>query len=259
MQSKRNSWWPSERPPSTQSKQSTRILLCPHTQNTQPYIWPPKNNSLFLIRFGASFFLCSVLGQIEWEQKGWSDTTTEKKKKNLWWAWPKTWRMRPLQHVYYPQAHMLPGTLLKRRMRQINEAPKLNGITLWISLQLRHCLNSSQRTITFFFPSSRVLAAIGQRHSPGLWKSDLSLLTAAHCTAEPIKLKVQLDIAFMPAVDKRQGAGKGVLEGKRPMCAWWIDWDGCRVLHEAEKDRNPKKGRPSRVLGHCFCRAEEVH
>lgn len=51
--------------------------------------------------------------------------------------------------------------------------------------------------------------AVG-RHSSGLWKKnpDLSLLTAVHCTAEPIKLKVQFDTAFIYTVDKREG-GEG--------------------------------------------------
>lgn len=39
-------------------------------------------------------------------------------------------------------------------------------------------------------------------------KTDLSLLTAVHCTAEPIKLKVQFDTAFIYTVDKREG-GEG--------------------------------------------------
>lgn len=52
------------------------------------------------------------------------------------------------------------------------------------------------------------MAVVG-RHSLGLRKADLSLSTAAHCIAEPIKLKVQFDTAFIHSVDKGQGGSGG--------------------------------------------------
>lgn len=63
--------------------------------------------------------------------------------------------------------------------------------------------------LTFFSPSLSSDMAAG-RHSLGLWKkkNNLSLSTAVHCSAGPIKLKVQFDTAFIHTVDKREG-GEG--------------------------------------------------
>lgn len=62
----------------------------------------------------------------------------------------------------------------------------------------------------------------------------MSLSTAAHCTAKPIKLKVQFDTAFIYTVGKREGGvsdggGGGGLHARLHLwsCAGMIEWGVC--------------------------------
>lgn len=162
------------------------------------------------------------------------------KKKDPWCAWPKTWRMRPLQHVYYPQASTLPGTLLKRRMRQINEAPKLNGITYEFLYSYDIVWTPASGQLTFFpLPacsrrSDRDILPGSERAICHCWQRHTVLLSQLSSRCNSIQLLYPLWI-------RGRALERGFWRGSVRVCAGMIEWDGCRVLQEPGKERNPKK------------------
>lgn len=92
--------------------------------------------------------------------------------------------------------------------------------------QFQQNSNTGQNTM------DSLLRPVSSGHSVGshfsrLWKNDLSALTAVHCTAEPIKSKVQFDTALpRRSVNEKQGAGHG--QHLLFLCVG--DWVGCQCV-----------------------------
>lgn len=77
----------------------------------------------------------------------------------------------------------------------------------WAPSQLQYNSNTSQDTMNSLSRPVSSDHSVGS-HFSRLWKNDLSASTAVHCTAEPIKSKVQFDTALpRGSVNEKQSAG----------------------------------------------------